>query len=197
MPKKAGVDKKTLIEDNELFLFDDEVEPLLTVLCGKTLEVARMEVLEEQELADMKEQQEHYKRIIASEKTDNERMEVSEKKRLEDFEKLKSTMRDKKKNKQFAHKKVVARTLAKNYMSQLRANTFRHLTDVGFYTDNFKVDVLDNDVVPWLQSKAFEFFQDLDIQEKVSDMMSLNFIQSEEKAHIETVQAEYKRIQEV
>jgi len=38
MPKLRGVSKKTLVEDNELFLFEDEVEPLLSVLCGKTLE---------------------------------------------------------------------------------------------------------------------------------------------------------------
>lgn len=54
MPQIAGVTKKTLVEDNEIFLFDDDVEPLLSVLCGKTLEQARMEVLEEEELAEMK-----------------------------------------------------------------------------------------------------------------------------------------------
>jgi hypothetical protein len=47
------VDKKTLVEDNELFRFDKEVEPILSVLCGKTLEFARMEVLEEEELRVM------------------------------------------------------------------------------------------------------------------------------------------------
>ena len=52
-PGITGVSKKTLIEDNELFLFDDEVEPILSVLCGKTLEIARMEVLQEEELAEM------------------------------------------------------------------------------------------------------------------------------------------------
>jgi len=57
MPKIAGVSKKTLVEDNELFLFEDEVEPILSVLCGKTLEIARMEVLQEEELAEMKRQQ--------------------------------------------------------------------------------------------------------------------------------------------
>ena len=50
---KRGVDKKTLVEDNELFRFDKEVEPILSVLCGKTLEFARMEVLEEEELRVM------------------------------------------------------------------------------------------------------------------------------------------------
>ena len=49
IPLKRGVDKKTLVEDNELFRFDKEVEPILSVLCGKTLEFARMEVLEEEE----------------------------------------------------------------------------------------------------------------------------------------------------
>jgi hypothetical protein len=57
MPTLRGVSKKTLVEDNEIFLFDDEVEPLLSVLCGKTLEVSRMEVLEEEELAEMKRKQ--------------------------------------------------------------------------------------------------------------------------------------------
>jgi len=99
MPRKKGVDKKTLVEDNELFLFDDEVEPILSVLCGKTLEVSRMEVLEEEELREMTEQQDHYKRMLAAEVTDIERMEATEKKRLADFEKLKTNMRDKKKNK--------------------------------------------------------------------------------------------------
>jgi len=56
MPKKKGVDKKTLTEDNELFDFDKEVNPILEVLCGKTLELSRMEVLEEEELREMKEQ---------------------------------------------------------------------------------------------------------------------------------------------
>ena len=55
MPKKMGVDKKTLVEDNELFNFDDDVEPILSVLCGNTLEISRMEVLEEEELREMRE----------------------------------------------------------------------------------------------------------------------------------------------
>ena len=56
MPAKKGVDKKTLVEDNELFIFEDDVEPILSVLCGKTLEQSRMEVLEEEELREMQAQ---------------------------------------------------------------------------------------------------------------------------------------------
>ena len=45
MPRLMGVAKKTLVEDNEIFIFDDEVSPILQVLCGKTLEISQMEVL--------------------------------------------------------------------------------------------------------------------------------------------------------
>jgi hypothetical protein len=60
MPRLKGISKKTLTEDNELFLFDDEVEPILQVLCGKTLEVARMEILQEEELKEMAKQQANF-----------------------------------------------------------------------------------------------------------------------------------------
>ena len=51
---KCGSDVRCQIEDNDLFHFDNEVEPILSVLCGKTLEHSRMEVLEEEELKEMR-----------------------------------------------------------------------------------------------------------------------------------------------
>merc|ERR1719337_195218 len=50
MPAKVGVDVDTQVLDGELFDFDREVEPVLEVLVGKTLEQSMMEVLEEEEL---------------------------------------------------------------------------------------------------------------------------------------------------
>jgi radial spoke head protein 3 len=44
VPQKRGVDAETQIEEGELFDFDFEVEPLLEVLVGKTLEQGLMEV---------------------------------------------------------------------------------------------------------------------------------------------------------
>jgi len=40
-----------------LFDFDYEAEPLLNVLCGRTLEISRMEVLQEEELRIMSNRQ--------------------------------------------------------------------------------------------------------------------------------------------
>ena len=44
VPHKSGVDQETQIEDGELFDFEFEVEPILEVLVGKTLEQGLMEV---------------------------------------------------------------------------------------------------------------------------------------------------------
>ena len=79
MPQKKGVSKKTLVEDNELFLFDDEAEPILSVLCGKTLEIARMEVLQEEELNEMKRQQNTYANLQKNEDSEIRKMEEAEK----------------------------------------------------------------------------------------------------------------------
>jgi len=55
MPAKENCKSTQIYEgDDELFNFDEDVEPMLNVLCTKTLEQARMEVLEETELETIK-----------------------------------------------------------------------------------------------------------------------------------------------
>jgi len=85
IPIKKGCDAKTLIEDNELFIFEKEVKPILSVLCGKTLEHARMEVLEEEELRTMREQQRNFTDIRNQENMEEKRMEDVEKQKIKDF----------------------------------------------------------------------------------------------------------------
>ncbi|KER23957.1 hypothetical protein T265_14518, partial [Opisthorchis viverrini] len=57
VPAKTGVDVATQIYENDLFDFELEVQPILEVLCGKTIEQALLEVAEEEELADLRCQQ--------------------------------------------------------------------------------------------------------------------------------------------
>lgn len=52
VPRKTGIDASTSIEDqSELFVFDEEVKPLVEVLVWKTLEQAQFELEAEAELA--------------------------------------------------------------------------------------------------------------------------------------------------
>lgn len=48
IPKKTGIDCSTQVEDNELFDFDREVEPILNVLTIRTLEEAVLDIEEEE-----------------------------------------------------------------------------------------------------------------------------------------------------
>ena len=48
MPQKLGKDEATQIMDGDLFDFDKDVQPLLTVIVGKTLEQYLLELEQEQ-----------------------------------------------------------------------------------------------------------------------------------------------------
>lgn len=133
MPKIQGVSKKTLTEDNELFLFDDEVEPILSVLCGKTLEVARMEVLQEEELAEMKRQQENFATLRKNEEHDIMKMEEAEKQRLDAFKAKKENEKRKREQNKRAHQQIVSRSLSKTFLNGLKVNTLTLLRDVGYF----------------------------------------------------------------
>ena len=64
MPAKENCKATQIFDaDAELFDFDKEVEPMLNVLCMKTLEQARMEVLEETELSIIKKQKKAYEEV--------------------------------------------------------------------------------------------------------------------------------------
>jgi hypothetical protein len=86
VPMKTGVDADTQIYEGDLFDFDVEVDPILEVLVGKTLEQSMLEVMEEEELASMKEHQEHFEQIRNVELAETQRMEEAEKRRFEEKE---------------------------------------------------------------------------------------------------------------
>lgn len=68
----------------QLFDFDFEVQPILEVLVGKTIEQALMEVLEEEEIAALKEQQRKFLELRAMEKAETRRLEEQERRLREE-----------------------------------------------------------------------------------------------------------------
>merc|ERR1719265_107402 len=86
MPAKIGVDVDTQIMEGDLFDFDVEVEPVLEVLVGKTLEQSMMEVLEEEELESLQRHQEDFEKRRNAEMLEVQRMEAAEKRRADETE---------------------------------------------------------------------------------------------------------------
>lgn len=63
VPRRSGVDAETQVWDNDLFVFEREVRPILDVLADKTLEQSLLELEEECELQNMADWREEQKRI--------------------------------------------------------------------------------------------------------------------------------------
>ena len=49
---------------------------------------------------------------------------------------------------------MVCRSLSKTFLKDLKYRTFVLLRDVGHFKDQFKEDILERDVMPWLMSAA-------------------------------------------
>jgi hypothetical protein len=124
IPTKTGIDKATIIEQGDLFDFDMEVEPILEVLVGKTLEQSMMEVLEEEELRNIRKHQEEFEQIRNAELAEVQRLEAEAKRRWEEKERRLQQERDRVVRERAVKEKVAARAFAKDYLTDLHANLF-------------------------------------------------------------------------
>lgn len=73
-----------LIVVAQLFDFDREVEPVLEVLVGKTIEQSLEEVMEEEELASLKAQQRAFEELRNNELAEVQRLQEQERRRREE-----------------------------------------------------------------------------------------------------------------
>lgn len=69
---------ETQILDGELFDFDIEVQPLLEMLVGRTVEQSLLEVLNEEEFSDLRKQQQEFLTIREAELADLKRLQNKE-----------------------------------------------------------------------------------------------------------------------
>ena len=152
VPQKTGMDTATQVEDGELFDFDFEVEPLLEVLVGKTLEQGLMEVLEEEELAAMRAHQEHFEQIRNAELVATQRMEAAEQRKAEEKERRLAQERARVAREKEVREKVAAQTFARGYLSGLVGGVFEKMYDDGFFFDPVEKEV-EEGFLPWLQAK--------------------------------------------
>lgn len=115
-----------------------EVQPILEVLVGKTIEQALIEVLEEEELAALREQQRRYLEIRAAELAEAQRLaerELRMKKEKEDrLQEYEQGLRVQ----QEMEERIAAAVLMQGYMADLLPSVLEGLEEEGFLTDNIK-----------------------------------------------------------
>lgn len=133
MPVKSGIDKATQIDNGDLFDFNVEVEPILEVLLGKTLEQGMDEVLEEEELANIRAHKDRFEQLRNSKLAEVQRLEAEAKRREEEktrrFEQEKTRLEQEEE----VMEKVAARGFAKHFLSDLHDSVFDNLMEEGYF----------------------------------------------------------------
>merc|ERR1719159_1417712 len=138
MPAKIGIDIDTQIYEGDLFDFDVEVEPVLEVLVGKTLEQSMMEVLEEEELESLRRHQEDFEKKRNTEMLEVQRMEAAEKRRSDEMERRMQQQAAQREQDISVMKKVISRSIASAHLSSLKDRALAHLSDAGIFADSMQ-----------------------------------------------------------
>jgi len=155
VPIKTGVDKDTQILEGDLFDFELEVEPILDVLVGKTLEQSMMEVMEEEELAELRAHQEEFVQLRNAELAETQRMEEAERRKFEEKERRLKQERERLEREQVLKQKVAASAFALNYMSGIESSVLDRLSKMSYFYDPVEREV-ETDFMPWLGGLTME-----------------------------------------
>lgn len=149
MPAKTGVDKETQIEAGDLFQFDTEVDPILEVLVGKTLEQAMDEVLEEEELENIRAHKARFEQQRNAELAEVQRLEAQAKRAKEEKERRVAEERQRVGEEEEVMEKVAARGFAKSFLNDLHQSVFDQLIETGHFYDPVAQEV-EQQFLPWL-----------------------------------------------
>lgn len=149
VPFKTGRDAETQVLDGELFDFETEVDPILDVLVGKTMEQAMLEVLQEEEVELMRRQQVEFDQRRKEEVLEMQRLEAAEKRKFEEKERRKRQEMARIRREKETREKLCARMFSKSFLSNLENRVFARLEDEGWFYDSVEREV-ELDFVPWV-----------------------------------------------
>ncbi|ETW01850.1 hypothetical protein H310_06420 [Aphanomyces invadans] len=152
--KKTGVDVSTEIaEADNLFDFDEEVAPLLTVLVNKTLKQALCEVEWEEELKYIALYLEelHTNKALDAEAVRELVAQARKAYAIKGAEKIEQRRRQEEFN--LVDEKVAAASLSRVLLNQVMEDATAALTDQGVFYDPLRRQV-ENNFMPWMYSTA-------------------------------------------
>lgn len=115
-----------------------EVQPILEVLVGKTIEQALIEVLEEEELAALREQQRRFLDVRAAETAEALRLEEREKRLLKEKERRIAECEEGIKTQKEMEERIAAAVLMQGYMANLLPSVLEGLESEGCLVDHIK-----------------------------------------------------------
>ncbi|GAB1604864.1 radial spoke head protein 3 homolog [Argonauta hians] len=149
IPYKTGIDVETQILEGELFDFNTEVQAILEVLVGKTVEQSLIEVLEEEELANLRQQQRYYIELRNAELAEQQRLQEQNRRKVEEKTNRMAQQLHLNQKESETAEKISAMTFARSYLRDLIPTVFALLSDNGYFYDIVERDIEDG-FLPWL-----------------------------------------------
>ncbi|XP_053686515.1 bromodomain-containing protein DDB_G0280777 [Sabethes cyaneus] len=169
VPQKIGRDVATEILDGELFDFDTEVQPIIEVLVGRTIEQALIEVLHEEEIAEMKRQQQQIMAIREAELAELRRLELEDRKLM--AEKERRILQDKiaQNLDREMQERITASKLLQGRIDNLMPSVIDAVENIKDEKDR---EDFERQIAPWLAKEvAQEIGQMIDSKELLEDII--------------------------
>jgi hypothetical protein len=153
-PPKTGVDVETQVEDNDLFDFDFEVQPIVSTIVGKTLEQSFMEVHEEEELANIRRHKEAIEHRRNVELADIQRLEEAERRKLEEAHKRREQRIQYENAQRELRNRIAAHGFGEFFAADIMGDAISLLERKGYFYDEVEREI-QTTFLPWV-SKAME-----------------------------------------
>ena len=135
VPQPRGVDVSTQVGDNDLFDFDVEVEPILQIIVGSTLEKSLAEVIEEMDLEEELQAREVFELVRISERLQCQRVELKDVRQQEERERRQMQNVSREEAAKLNVKRSAASSLAHTYVGDVVSEVFNNLEGAGFFFD--------------------------------------------------------------
>ena len=196
LPQKLGKDEGTQILDGDLFDFDQDVQPLLTVIVGKTLEQSLLELEQEQEIENLRQAKLMYskKRNDDSKRIKNlEEKEIQKKYNNDAKKEIRKQMRETRKKTQ---KELISRFISKTYLRDLVKNSYQDLIYRCQFRDYSNATVKDktNFIIVSGSKKLHTAFTNMN--SFIKDSIS-NKLKAIENSHIKAVDDRHKFLDKI
>ncbi|CAM9198928.1 unnamed protein product, partial [Phaeothamnion confervicola] len=149
VPAKSGTDAETQVLPGELFDFDAEVEPLLEVLIGKTLELSVLECCEEDEMAAIRLRQKKFRQERDAELAEVQRVEAEAQRRFAEKNRRAKQAAAARAAREVLRDKVAARAFARALLRRADEDAFETLAREGHFVDPLRREVQEV-FLPWL-----------------------------------------------
>jgi len=153
---KVGQDGQTQIHSWELFIFDEEVKPIVDTLVVKVLEQSLLETMEEQELDSLKEQENGLEETRRQELMRLQRLRARQQEVRLQHESIATEYRQEILDMQALEKTIGIVCCSKSYINGMIVRMMENFRREGYFSSSVADDAVVHVFIPWLDELVEE-----------------------------------------